>query len=44
MNVQSTIGKPVARQGLNLQSPIVNIRSCHSERGEESQARDVSLR
>jgi len=41
MNVQSTFGKSVARQGFNLQSPIVNIRSCHSERSEESQVRDV---
>jgi len=43
MNAQSTFGKPVARQGFKLQSPIVNIRICHSERSKESQARDVSL-
>jgi hypothetical protein len=44
MNVQSTLGKLAARQALSFQRPIANIQSCHSERSEESQDRDVSLR
>jgi hypothetical protein len=41
MNVQPTFGKLVTRQAFSFQCPIANIQSCHSERSEESQDRDV---
>jgi hypothetical protein len=44
MNVQPIFGKLVVRQAFSFECPIANIQTCHSERSEESQDRDVSLR